>query len=66
LPDANAVICPGFAAYCGCNVSFCTRQNFAAGPPEATCQPLAANPALPEADDIVAAFRAQRDPKPGS
>ncbi len=41
-------------------------ESFAEGPPERTCAPLALNPDLARADDIVRAFRAQRDPAAGS
>lgn len=41
-------------------------EEFAESPPERTCKPLALDPDLKQADEIVRAFRAQRDPKSGS
>ena len=41
-------------------------EGFAETPPERTCLPLSGNPDLLEADDIVRAFRAQRERQPGS
>ncbi len=41
-------------------------EQFADAPPERSCVPLARDPALGEADEIVRAFRWQRDPRTGS
>jgi hypothetical protein len=39
-------------------------EDFAAASPAAACASLAANPALPRADQAVARLRRQRDAKP--
>ncbi len=41
-------------------------EDFAGRPPERTCAPLAADPALQQADNLVGAFRLQRDREAGS
>lgn len=41
-------------------------EEFADSPPERSCAPLPGTPDLKRADEIVRAFRAQRDKPPGS